>query len=56
MLNRIIAFSLKNRLFILAASLLVAVYGTFVALEMPVDVLPDINRPTVIVLAEAHDG
>jgi len=55
MLNRIIAFSLKNRIFILAASLLVAVYGTYTALEMPIDVLPDINRPTVIVLAEAHD-
>ncbi|MFH2001582.1 MAG: efflux RND transporter permease subunit [Planctomycetota bacterium] len=55
MLNRIIAFSLKNRIFILAASLLVAVYGTYMALEMPIDVLPDINRPTVIVMAEAHD-
>ncbi|MBU0755851.1 MAG: efflux RND transporter permease subunit, partial [Planctomycetes bacterium] len=55
MLNRIIAFSLKNRMFILAVSLLLAVYGSYTALEMPIDVLPDINRPTVIVLAESHD-
>jgi len=55
MLNRIIAFSLKNQLLIIAASLLAATYGAFLAVNRPIDVLPDINRPTVIVLAEAHD-
>ncbi|MFH2000556.1 MAG: efflux RND transporter permease subunit [Planctomycetota bacterium] len=55
MLNKIIAFALRNRIFIVAASLLVALYGTYMAVNMPIDVLPDINRPTVVVLAEAHD-
>jgi len=54
MINRIIAFSLKNRLFVLAAALLIAGYGTYTALRMPIDVLPDLNRPTVVVMAEAH--
>ena len=54
MLNRIIAFSLKNRIFVLVSALLVAGYGAFTALEMPIDVLPDLNRPTVIIMAEAH--
>jgi len=54
MLNRIIAFSLRNRLFIIVAALLVASYGAFEASRMPIDVLPDLNRPTVIVLAESH--
>ena len=54
MLNRIIAFSLKHRLFIVVAALLVAGYGAYTALRMPIDVLPDLNRPTVTIMAEAH--
>ena len=54
MINAIIQFSLKNRLFIFAASIAIACGGTYTALQMPVDVLPDLNRPTVIVMAEAH--
>ena len=54
MINAILAFSLRNRLVVLAAALLVAIYGTYTALRMPIDVLPDLNRPTVIVMAEAH--
>lgn len=54
MLNRIIAFALKNRVFVVVASLLVAGYGTYTALRMPIDVLPDLNRPTVTIMAEAH--
>ena len=53
MLNRLIAFSLRNRLFVLAASLLIFSYGVLVIRDLPVDVFPDLNRPLVTVLSEA---
>src|SRR5208282_2510615 len=53
MLNGIISFSLKNRVLVLAASLALVVYGGYVAVQLPVDVFPDLNRPTVTILTEA---
>lgn len=53
MLDSIIKFSLKNRLAILAAALLVLIGGTYTALTMEVDVFPDLNAPTVVVMTEA---
>ncbi|MBK8975909.1 MAG: efflux RND transporter permease subunit [Planctomycetes bacterium] len=54
MLDSIIAFSLKNRLLVAAASVAVAIAGTFAVLRMPIDVLPDLDRPVVTVLSEAR--
>ena len=55
MLDRIIAFSLRNRILVLATALAIAIVGTITAENLPIDVLPDLNRPTVTVLAEAHE-
>ena len=53
MLDRLIEFSLRNRLFVLVASVLLLVYGGYTILQLPVDVFPDLNRPTVNILTEA---
>ena len=53
MLDRIILFALKNRLFVVAAAVLLLIYGVMVIIKLPVDVFPDLNRPTVTILSEA---
>jgi len=52
-LNAIIRFSLHNRILVLAAAVLIAAYGLFTVTQLPTDVLPDLNRPTVTILTEA---
>lgn len=54
MLNRIINFSLNNRLLVVVASVLLIVFGSYIATRMEVDVFPDLTAPTVVVLTEAH--
>lgn len=54
MLNRIIDFSLHNRFFVIIASALLIVAGTYTASNMEVDVFPDLTAPTVVVLTESH--
>jgi len=52
-LNWIIKASLHNRVLVLIAALLVSVYGVYVTLNTPTDVLPDLNRPVVTIMTEA---
>lgn len=54
MLNWVIAFSLKNRLLVMAAVVLLVLIGGYQALHLPIDVFPDLNRPTVTIMTEAH--
>jgi len=54
MLNKIIHFSLQNRLLILVASVLLLIGGTYTAYHTEVDVFPDLNAPTVVVMTEAN--
>jgi len=54
MLNRILRFALGNRLLIVVGSVLLIAFGTYVAVNMEVDVFPDLTAPTVVVLTEAH--
>ncbi len=52
MLNSIIKFALDNRLLVILAAMIVAFYGVRSAIELPIDVLPDITRPRVSILTE----
>ena len=54
MLNKIIQFSLQNRLLVLVASVLLLIGGTYTAFHTEVDVFPDLNAPTVVVMTEAN--
>ena len=53
MLNKMIQWSLANRAVVLAVSILVMVMGIRTATELPVEVLPDLTKPTVVILVEA---
>ena len=54
MLNKIIKFSLDNKLLILLAAVILIVAGTYTTKKMDVDVFPDLTAPTVVVMTDAH--
>jgi len=54
MLNRVIAFALGNRLLVLAGTVILVLFGGYQALQLSIDVFPDLNRPTVTIMTEAH--
>ncbi|HEV2565305.1 MAG TPA: efflux RND transporter permease subunit [Microvirga sp.] len=54
MFNFLVSNSLKNRLFVIAAALVLVAYGSWILPRVPVDVFPDLNRPTVTLMTEAE--
>ena len=54
MFTAIVRGSLANRLFVMVAAVVVMVYGLLTLNKLPIDVFPDLNRPTVTLIAEAH--
>ncbi len=54
MLDRIIEFSLKNRLSVAIASLLLVISGIYVTATIDIDIFPELTAPTVVVMTEAH--
>ena len=55
MLNKIIKFSLNNRLLVMLAVILVTIGGTYSTKNIEVDVFPDLTMPTVVILTDAHN-
>ncbi|PTN08194.1 CzcA family heavy metal efflux pump [Mangrovibacterium marinum] len=54
MLDRIIRFSLQNKLIVLLGAAILLFAGVYVARDMDVDVFPDLTAPTVVVMTDAH--
>ena len=54
MLNKIIQYSLHNRLLVMIAAVALLIWGSMTARNMEVDVFPDLNAPTVVVMTEAQ--
>ena len=54
MIEKIIQWSLNNRVFVVAGALLLMLWGGYQTSKMPVDVFPDLTAPTVTVVTEAH--
>ena len=54
MIGHIIAWSLRNKLFIVLAGVLLLAWGGWQAAKTPVDVFPDLTAPSVTIVTEAH--
>jgi len=53
MFTWLLDFSLKNRMIVILLSAISMVYGAYTLSKMPVDVFPDLNKPTVTIMTEA---
>ena len=53
MLNSIIQFSLRQQMLVIAIAVALIGFGTYQAMQMPIDVFPDLNRPRVVIMTEA---
>ncbi len=54
MLNSVIKFALNHRLFVVASTAFLVVYGSIAVRQLPIDVFPDITKPTVTIMTESH--
>ncbi|GMU90521.1 MAG: multidrug transporter AcrB [Chlorobiota bacterium] len=54
MFDNLIKFALQKRLIVLIVAVFLSVFGTYTAINMPVDIFPDLTAPTVTILTEAH--
>ncbi len=53
-LNGVIRFALHNRMLVAAAATFLVLFGGWQLLQLPIDVFPNLNRPRVVVMTEAH--
>lgn len=54
MFNFLVTQSLRNRMFVMAIAVVMVLYGALTVTRLPVDVFPDLNRPTVTIMTEAE--
>ena len=54
MFNFLVTAALRNRLLVLAVAAVLVIYGAYSASKLPVDVFPDLNRPTVTIMTESE--
>ncbi len=54
MFSFLVSVSLRNRLFVIAAAVMLVAYGSFLLPRIPVDVFPDLNKPTITLMTEAE--
>lgn len=54
MFNFLVSTALRNRVLVIAIAAVLVIYGAYSATKLPVDVFPDLNRPTVTIMTEAE--